>query len=453
MRSRIATLALSGFLLLGIATAQDGAARLFDEGRKALNQDHYREAVQKFQEVWEKHGESEYAGDALYWYAFALYRVGAMDDLRKAEHALQEAQSLYAESMPRADAADLAMRIQGKLAEMGDAEAARRLAELAMALDEAGGAPPSRPTIHLRDVPHPPDAPTPPDPDEELKIAALNALLHMDSNHAVPILKKVLAKRDEESAKLRENAVFLISQKRTKETAEILLDVARNDPDPEVRGNAVFWLGEMGGDEAVDIIEELLSTSTDPELQEKAVFALSQRHGERVGRILRDLASNPDAGSDAREAAIFWLGQKKSDENYSFLKELYESLEEQSLKEKVIFSVSQMKGREAGEWLFDIALDESEHMELRKNALFWAGQKTRIPVERLDDLYKSLEHKEMKQQVIFVLSQRKGKESVDKLMEIARTEEDMELRKQAIFWLSQTKDPRVIDLLEEVINE
>jgi HEAT repeat protein len=453
MRSRIAKLAplgvLFGILFLGIATAQDGAARLFDEGRKALNQDHYREAVSKFEEVWEEYEDSDYAGDALYWYAFALYRLGATDDLHRAQYALQRAQQLYMEAMPRADAAELAMRIRGKLAERGDAEAAQQLLELAQVLDETG---------HSHPAPAPkvsptPDTPDTPDPDEELKIAALNALLHMDSDHAVPILKSVLKKRTSESAKLRENAVFLLSQKRTKETAEILLDVARNDPDPDVRGNAVFWLGEAGGDEAVDLLEELLTSSEDPEIQEKAVFALSQRRSERAARILRDLAANPGASLEAREGAIFWLGQRKSKENYDFLRELYEDLEQRSLKEKVIFSISQLEGKKAGDWLFDIALNESEDMELRKNALFWAGQKTRIPVERLDELYSSLEHQEMKEQVIFVLSQRKGKESVDKLLEIARSEEDVELRKQAIFWLSQTKDPRVVDLLEELIGE
>jgi hypothetical protein len=43
----------------------------------------------------------------------------------------------------------------------------------------------------------------------------LNALLQMDAESAVPIIKQVLQKRDECSVELREKAVFLLSQKRS----------------------------------------------------------------------------------------------------------------------------------------------------------------------------------------------------------------------------------------------
>jgi HEAT repeat protein len=209
----------------------------------------------------------------------------------------------------------------------------------------------------------------------------------------------------------------------------------------------------VSGDRAVEVIEEILTTATDPVLQEKAIFALSQHPSERSTRILRDLALDDQFSLGAREKAVFWLGERKSDKNYEFLKDLYPRVEETPLREKIIFSISRLKGKEAGEWLFEIALDESESVELRKHALFWAGQKTRLPMDRLDSLYNSLEDREMKKQLIFVLSQRKEKEALDKLFEIARTEDDVEIRKQAIFWLSQAKDERVIEFLEEILSE
>jgi hypothetical protein len=59
----------------------------------------------------------------------------------------------------------------------------------------------------------------------------------------------------------------------------------------------------------------------------------------------------------------------------------------------------------------------------------------------------------MKEQLIFVYSQRRESEAVDKMMDIARRETDRELRKKAIFWLSQSRDPRVAEFLLEVINK
>jgi hypothetical protein len=60
---------------------------------------------------------------------------------------------------------------------------------------------------------------------------------------------------------------------------------------------------------------------------------------------------------------------------------------------------------------------------------------------------------DMKNQLIFVFSQRHEPEVIDKLMDIARNEPDPDLRKKAVFWLGQTDDPRVADFLLELITQ
>ena len=86
--------------------------------------------------------------------------------------------------------------------------------------------------------------PAPRDDDDE-RVVALNALLQMDSDRALPLLKRVLERRDECSYVLRRKAVFLVSQKGGDEAADILMQTARNDPDRETREQAVFWLGQV----------------------------------------------------------------------------------------------------------------------------------------------------------------------------------------------------------------
>jgi HEAT repeat protein len=80
----------------------------------------------------------------------------------------------------------------------------------------------------------------------------------MDAEQAMPILKQVLAHRDACCASLREKAVFLVSQKRTPETEDILLDVVRNDPSAGVRKKAVFWLGQSDDARGLALFEEIL---------------------------------------------------------------------------------------------------------------------------------------------------------------------------------------------------
>jgi len=238
----------------------------------------------------------------------------------------------------------------------------------------------------------------------------------------------------------------------TDETVGILLDLAHRDPDPdaEVREQAVFWLSRVDVPEAVDALESILTTSDDSDLQENALFAFSQHSSARATDILRGFAARPDVTEELRGNAIFWIGQ--SDGGGAYLRELYASVGSEELKEKVLFGVSQSGEDEDVEWLLDLALDPSESIEIRKNALFWAGQMG-LEVSRLSGLYESVSDREMKEQVIFVLSQSSQEtEAVDQLLEIARNEDDSGLKRNAIFWLGQRDDPRVADFLLELIR-
>src|SRR5207237_1153586 len=176
------------------------------------------------------------------------------------------------------------------------------------------------------------------------------------------------------STVLRRKAVFLVAQKRTAETEDILLDAAQHDPDSEVRQQAVFWLSQVPTERAVGMLDSILKTSGDQELQEKAIFALSQQHSPKAADILRVYAERSGAPSEVREKAIFWLGQRHSAENAAFLRGLYAKLTEDDLKERVIFSLAQMRDAENLRWMMDIAVNEREPVEQRKTALFWAGQ-------------------------------------------------------------------------------
>lgn len=281
---------------------------------------------------------------------------------------------------------------------------------------------------------------------------ALNALLNMNAERALPILKEVLETRDECSVELRRQAVFLVSQHMTSETVDILLDLAHRNPDPdaEVREQAVFWLSQVDSPEAIDALEDILRTSDDREIQEKAVFALSQHSGARSTEILKEYAERRDVPEELRENAIFWLGQSPGGGEY--LRQLYASADSETLKEKIIFGVAQSGERADGDWLLERALDRSEPIDVRKNALFWAGQMG-MDVDRLAELYSSMSDREMKEQIIFVLSQTSDeREAVDQLMKIAREERDTELQKNAIFWLGQTDDDRVPEFLLSLIR-
>jgi HEAT repeat protein len=413
--------------------AKDPADSLYRLAREALSRGDYKRAAEIFHRIPERYPQSEYAGQALYFEAYALYRVGGDDELSTARSRLKQLKQRYP-AIAKKDGDPLLLRVCGELAKRGDEECARDI-------DERGG------QTLTQGANCSPDA----DEDTDDRIAALNALLQMDAERAMPILKQVLARRDPCSVALRRKAVFLVSQQRTPETANILMSVARSDPDQETREQAVFWLSQVPG--STGLLEDILKGTSDETIKDKALFALSQQNDPRAQQILRDFAMRESESQDLRDKAIFWLGQRRSAENTEFLRNLYTRLKNQELREKILFSLSQQKGAGNEQWLMNIAVDPKEGMELRKKALFWAGQ-SGVAISELSRLYDRMGDTEMKEQIIFVLSQRqRDPAAMDKMFDIAKNEKDSELRKKAIFWLGQSRDPRVQQFLIDLINK
>jgi len=438
---------------------QDPADQIYRDARRELTRGRYATAADLFASIYSKHPRSTYAGDAYYWQAYALSRRDNDESLRQALKVLELQKAKARGASTRRDADQLRIRICGELAQRGDSECAAEIAEEARQAMTAP-TPPTPGTAVTAPTP-----PTPPtgrgrgpravrercDTEDDVQSAALNSLLQMDAEKALPILKKVLARRDEASLCLRRKAVFLVSQHEGPETERILLDAARTDPDGQVREQAVQWLSQVDTPAAVAALDSILRSAGDPALQDKAIFALSQQDSPRARQALRDFALRPGVSSDLRQKAIFWIGQGDDPDRVGFLKTLFTQLRDIESRDKILFSMSQVEGRESQRWLLGVAGDVNENIELRKKALFWAGQSD-IPATELFTLYEKMPSREMKMQLIFVYSQRDEKAAVDKLFEIARTETDKELQKKAIFWLGQSDDPRVPAFLERLLE-
>jgi hypothetical protein len=67
-------------------------------------------------------------------------------------------------------------------------------------------------------------------------------------------------------------------------------------------------------------------------------------------------------------------------------------------------------------------------------------------------MYDKTREREMKDQMIFVFSQRREPAALDKMMDIAKNDPDREARRKAMFWLGQSHDPRVSAFLSDIIN-
>jgi HEAT repeat protein len=412
------------------AYPDDPADSLYTAARAAMAEQRYARAAELFHQITSRYPTSTYASTAAYYEAFSRSRMGGIDDLRQAYHILTASTTTLSK-----DAQELTVRVCAQLVRKGDDSCKRSLEH---------GADPKESTTESTKCPTEDD-------DDNIQIAALNALLQVDGERAMPILKQVLARRDPCSVVLRRKAVFLVSQKAQSDGADILLATARTDPDQEVREQAVFWLSQVHDPRAIGMLDSLLLHSDDEEIREKALFALTQQH-DHGSPILRQFASDESQNEDLREKAVFWLGQSGNPDDETFLKNMFRKEKNPDLKDKIIFSVAQRHDGNEADWLAGVATDTTQDVDVRKKAIFWLGQGS-SSLDQLTGLYGRMQDRELKEALIFAYSQRHERSAVDELIAIAKTDKDPEMRKKAVFWLGQSHDPRVVEVLQELINK
>jgi HEAT repeat protein len=185
-------------------------------------------------------------------------------------------------------------------------------------------------------------------------------------------------------------------------------------------------------------------------VREKAVFALSQQDNSASVAALRALAGREDLDPELREKVVFWIGQSHAAESSTFLEDLFTRTTGEELKQKILFALSQHGG--ATDWILNVASDARQPDDVRKQAVFWASQGG-VGIDRLMSLYGRITEPEVREHILFAISQRHDPAAVDALMAVAKTDKDPELRKKAVFWLGQSSDPRAGHFLQELINQ
>src|SRR5262249_27572441 len=265
--------------------------------------------------------------------------------------------------------------------------------------------------------------------DDEMRMAALDGLLSMNSADAIPILEAVLKQKDPCKTELRKKAVFLMAQKRGSSIVPTLLDVARSDPSSDVRADAIFWLGSSKDDRALPALDSIIFQSKDEEIRKKAIFAVSQQRSDVARQTLQRVAQDEKISDDVRADAIFWLGQNGT-ADLEFFKALFKTTKSTELRSKILNGVATGRSPGASAWLPDIARDKSVNTDTRENAIYWASQRREMDLNVLNTLYEqSKGEDEMQEHILFIYSQRREPAATDKLMAIARSDPNTDMRK------------------------
>jgi hypothetical protein len=95
------------------------------------------------------------------------------------------------------------------------------------------------------------------EPNQDIRKSAVFWLGQKASTESIKALKDIVDGPDEES-KLKEQAVFAISQLPKEKSVPMLIDIAKTNKSPSVRKRAIFWLGQTGDESALKFFEEIL---------------------------------------------------------------------------------------------------------------------------------------------------------------------------------------------------
>ena len=358
---------------------------LYRAGQHAIDAGRFAEAIEKFGQV-ARRGGPEAAG-ALYWKAYAEHKAGRS---QQALSTLRELAGAHPKSSWLGDAKALEVEIQG---------------------GRSG-----------------------PTEDEELKLYALNGLLASDSERALPMLQKFL--QGNHSPRLKEQALFVLSQSAAPEARKILLATARGAAYPELQLKAVEYLGIGGGDENVRTLDEIYRSASRPEVKEAVInaYLISQQRG-------RLLAIARDGKDPLRGHAINTLGAIKADQE---LRQLYQSETSPEVRAKALDAMGVAGDVET---LAGIARREQDP-SLRRHAIQGLGVAGGAKAaEALRSLYASAADPETRRSVVEALF---IQGNAHELIEIFHSEKDREIRQAIVQRLTLMRSDEASQFLDKI---
>ncbi|MBS1825152.1 MAG: HEAT repeat domain-containing protein [Acidobacteria bacterium] len=380
------------FNMQGGGTSEE---RLYRSGKNQLEDRDWDDAIKYFQRVIELKGSR--ADAAMYWKAYAQNRAGHRT----------EALSTLAEMM----------RTHPQSRWLDDARA------LEVEVKQSAG----------QSVPLESEA------DEDLKILAVNGMIHSDPDRAIPVLEKLISKST--SPRLRERAVFVLAQSRTPRAREVLVRLAKGGINPDLQYKAVEYLGYQSTPETRQTLQEIYSSSSDVQLKRAVLRGFVASRDK--DRLLT--AAKSEQVPDLRKEAIRGLGSVGANDE---VWQLYQAESNPEMKLEMLYAIPGRK--ENADRLLDAAKAEKD-AKLRRELVRQAGytKAEKVP-EALVALYSSESDMNVKRAIIDGL---RHTNSAKALVDITKSETDIKMKRSLVETLSHMKSKEATDYLMEMLNK
>jgi HEAT repeat protein len=394
------TMALAGAVALAGAEEPQAERRAdrederYDAGTRALDEQRWDDAVRAFDEVAGMGGRRADAG--LYWKAYAQRKAGRTAD---ALTTIAELRRKAPQSRWLKEAQALELEIRQASGQRGAADASA---------------------------------------DEDLKLLALDGLMQTESSRAIPMLRDFLGTN--RSPRLRDRALFVLSQSEEPEARALLVEIARGRSHPDLQRKAIQNLGLFGGTESRQALSDIYA-GTDDVAVKKAVLQAFMVSGEK-GRVLA--AARSEKAPELRRSAIHQLGAMGAQEE---LWDLYRAEADVSVKKEILQGMFIGGGAER---LIELARTETQP-ELRRTVVHNLGLlgASRTGPTLVSMYQGSSGDPGLRRTILNALF---IQNNVDALIQIARTEKDPGMRREAVQKLSLMNSKAATDFLMELLK-
>ena len=418
------------------ADAAAGRSDLYREGQRALAEERYADAATLYARLAAEKGEE--ADAALYWKAYAESRAARRSE---ALATIRQLLASYPESAWADDAAALEIELRSP------ARAPRPPLPPGRPAPATPAVAPVAPVPAVLPVPGTPAVPPPPgrrggEPElsesDELKLYALDGLLQAEPEKAIPVLERFLA--GDQPLRLKQRALFVLSQSDSPRAREILLRTVREGRPEELRVEAVRTLG-MAGESADLAALASLFTSDAPRAVREAVLDAYMMSDQTAPLAA---AARSDRDPEIRARAIDMLGAMEASAE---LRSLYETEKDPQLRIKLLqaFGIA-----DDVEGLIRAARAETDPrvQAAAIEGLAIAGS-SGAATRALMDIYRGAADPETKQRVLEALM---IQEQARALIELFRTEKDPALKRVIVQQLGMLDSDEAAQVLLEVLE-
>lgn len=408
--------------LLEMTYQQQGDPGLayFNEAKTLLFDQKYREAREKFLELVTACANSAYVDDAEFWASYALEQMRGRSEA--AFKAYEEFLRKHEESPFVEHARASMVRLAGLLYRQGMEEYKRYI-------EEAGQ-----------------------DPEDEIRLYALQALVRMEDVDAVAAIEAVLADGSA-SSRLKREAVDLLRREENPRAVQVMENTAREHADPDVRRRAISALGSRRSREAFDALLRLNENERSVNARRYICDAVgSMRRTDFAAEAAAFLASvvETDPEEDVREQALSELVGFESAVSMTHLKSLLDKTTNPATRRLVLSAIS--RSEDPGR--VDILVREirtGADERLRQNAVEYLGRVS--GPESLDALI-SIAGSDLPEAVrakaVDEIGDFEGSKATAALVEIAGSNVPDAVRIEAIDELGNRRVPEAFSALRDI---